>query len=154
MVLAVSLPSDCAWEKSVLSVSRVNDLFVTSTADTCVAPHCSTFLCRLGLGAGITTSQIKPSYSRCSARSSEVTVGKMPLHVPDRPFFSTVQILLSTLGQTQTWFCMLRGSCTSEQEPFCKGGRSSTHPTPELPSLSWGLRKPESKPPQLSPFPQ
>lgn len=41
--------SDCAWEKSVLSVSRINDPFVARTADTCVAPRCSTFLCRLGV---------------------------------------------------------------------------------------------------------
>lgn len=47
------------------------------------------------------------------------------------------------------WFYMLQGSCNSEQKPFCKGGRSSTCPTPKLPSLSWGSRKPESKPPSF-----
>lgn len=57
VVLAVRPSPACTWQKSVLSVSRIPDLIVTSMADTCVAPHCSTFLCRLGARGGITTSQ-------------------------------------------------------------------------------------------------
>lgn len=48
VVLSVRPSLACTWKKSVLSVSRIPDLIVTSVADTCAAPHCSAFLCRLG----------------------------------------------------------------------------------------------------------
>lgn len=47
-------------------------------ADTCVTPHCTSSCAGRVSGAGTTTSQSKPSYSRSWARSSEVTWKNTP----------------------------------------------------------------------------